>query len=73
MKKANIADHLGALEKYNQWEKRTSIGPSLEKRILMVCDLYDLIPYNSRQRAIDIQGIVRMRRALASLTTRSKQ
>ncbi len=67
MDKEKIINHFKALERYNQWEENVPVILDPTKRILMVCNLYELIPYKNRQREFSVDGIIKMRQSLSLL------
>lgn len=59
--------HVRALKRFNEWEKNRVDRMEGDQCLAAIFALYRLIPEDARQRAVDVEGIVKMRRALACL------
>lgn len=70
-KSANQKDillrHVRALKRFNEWEKNRVDRMEGDQCLAAVFALYRLIPEDARSRAVDVEGIVKMRRALECL------
>jgi hypothetical protein len=59
--------HVRALKRFNEWEQHRVDRMDGDQCLSGVFALYRLIPEDARQRAVDVEGIVKMRKALACL------
>ena len=62
-----IHKYINALTRFNAWEDKRIDRISDHRRLAAVFELYELIPENARQRPINVEGIIKMRKALACL------
>ena len=62
-----VYKHLASLQRFNEWEKQRLDKMNGLRNLYAVFDLYDLIPEDARQREINVEGIMKMRRALECL------
>ena len=62
-----IDERLQSLERFNEWEKKHIDKIEEYQRLSAVLDIYDLIPENARQRDVNVNGIMKMRKALSCL------
>jgi hypothetical protein len=62
-----IIKHLDSLKRFNQWEKKHLDTMDDSYRFSAIFELYELIPKDARKRDINVEGIVKMRKALACL------
>lgn len=66
-----IHKYIKALTRFNAWEDKRidqiSDRLSDQRRLAAVFELYELIPENARQRPVNVEGIIKMRKALACL------
>jgi len=62
-----IDKHIKSLQRFNAWEKNRVDKIEEHQRLSAVFALYDLIPENARQREINVNGIIKMRKALSCL------
>ncbi len=53
--------------KFNAWERRLSKKPDIESCLSAVFELYDMIPDLAKHRAVNVEGIMKMRKGLACL------
>lgn len=67
IQKDMLLEHVQALKRFNEWEKNRVDPMEGDRCLAAVFALYRLIPADARQRAVDVEGIVKMRRALACL------
>ena len=58
---------LKSLERFNDWEKNHIDKTEEYQRLSAVFGIYDLIPENARQREVNVNGIMKMRKALSCL------
>jgi len=65
--KSKIVNHLEALHRFNQWEKNRFDRMEDGQNLSAVFKLYELIPEEARQRPVNVEGIMKMRKALACL------
>jgi hypothetical protein len=66
-RKRLIYNHLKSLKRFNEWEKTGIDKNKKYQRLSAVFALYDLIPEDARQREINVNGIIRMRKMLSCL------
>lgn len=66
-KKDMLLKHVKALKRFNEWEDNRVDRMEGDRCLAAIFELYRLIPTEARQRAVDVEGIVKMRRALACL------
>ena len=62
-----IDERLKSLERFNEWEKNHIDKTEEYQRLSAVFGIYDLIPENARQRDVNVNGIMKMRKALSCL------
>ena len=62
-----IDERLQSLERFNDWEKNHIDKTEEYQRLSAVFGIYDLIPENARQREVNVNGIMKMRKALSCL------
>jgi hypothetical protein len=65
---AMARQHLEALKRFNEWEKRLTIRPGPEQALKTIFKMVDLIPEKARQKPVDVKGIEKMREMLACLS-----
>ena len=65
--KSKFLNHIKALEKYNAWELIHFQDLTINKALVLIGSLYQLIPIEARQRTPDPSGIIRMRKAFSKL------
>ncbi len=53
--------------RYNNWERQLKEKPDVDTGLAAVFELYDMIPDNAKHRAVDVKGIMKMRKGLACL------
>jgi hypothetical protein len=66
-RKRLIYKRLKSLERFNDWEKNHIDKTEEYQRLSAVFGIYDLIPENARQREVNVNGIMKMRKALSCL------
>ena len=66
-KKDMLLRHVRALKRFNDWEKNRVDRMEGDRCLAAISALYRLIPEDARQRAVDVEGIVKMRKAMACL------
>lgn len=66
-RKRLIYDHIKSLKRFNEWEKTGVDKNEKYQSLSAVFALYDLIPEDARQREINVNGIIKMRKALSCL------
>ncbi len=62
-----IYKRLHSLERFNEWEKNHIDKNEEYQRLAAVFGIYDLIPEKARQREVNVNGIMKMRKALSCL------
>ena len=62
-----IDERLQSLERFNDWGKNHIDKTEEYQRLSAVFGIYDLIPENARQREVNVNGIMKMRKALSCL------
>lgn len=62
-----IVKHLNSLKRFNEWEKKHLDTMDEGYRLSAIFELYEMIPKEARERDINVEGIVKMRKALACL------
>jgi len=67
-----IVKHLNSLKRFNEWEKNQLDTNRLDTmderyRLSAVFELYEMMPEKAREREINVEGIIKMRKALACL------
>lgn len=67
MQKDMLLKHVKALQRFNEWEKNRVDRMKGDRGLTAVFELYSLIPADARQRAVNVEGIIKMRKALACL------
>lgn len=67
IQKEMLLKHVKALKRFNDWEQNRVDRMDGDQCLAAVFELYRLIPTEARQRAVDVEGIVKMRKALACL------
>ena len=65
--KSKFNKHLEALRRFNKWEENRVEKMEDDQNLAAVFELYELIPEEARQRPVNVEGIMKMRRALACL------
>jgi len=59
--------HIESFRRFNEWEKNRLDTMEENQGLYAVFELYQFIPDNARGREINVEGIMKMRRALACL------
>lgn len=67
IQKEMLLTHVKALKRFNEWEGNRVDRMEGDRCLAAIFELYRLIPTEARQRAVDVEGIVKMRKALACL------
>jgi predicted xylose isomerase-like sugar epimerase len=67
IQKDMLLRHIRALKRFNEWEDNRVDRMEGDRCLAAISALYRLIPEDARGRAVDVEGIVKMRRALACL------
>jgi hypothetical protein len=62
-----LIEHVRALKRFNEWEQHRVDRMDGDQCLAAVFALYRLIPEDARKRAVDVGGIIKMRKALACL------
>jgi len=62
-----IHEKLKAFERFNEWERQVTQKPSPATCLAIVFELYQMIPAHARQRPVNVEGIIKMRKGLACL------
>lgn len=65
--KEQLERRAAALRRFNEWETRHPIEMTPAEALAAIGTLYELIPPESRQRALDPSGVQKMRQALSHL------
>ena len=67
IQKDMLLKHVRALKRFNDWEQNRVDRMEGDQCLAAIFALYRLIPEDARQRAVDVEGIVKMRKAMACL------
>ena len=59
--------YLESLHRFNEWEKNRRDKMDDDQSLAAVFELFELIPEDARQREINVEGIIKMHKALACL------
>ena len=62
-----ISEKCRAFGRFNEWEKQIIEKPDHEICLAAVFELYDLVPDQAKQRSVNVEGIIKMRKGLACL------
>jgi len=62
-----IQEKCNAFDKFNEWEKQRLEKPDVAACLAAVFELYELVPFQARQRPVNVEGIIKMREGLACL------
>jgi hypothetical protein len=65
--KVQILARAAALRRFNDWEARHPIEMGEQEALAAIGAVYELVPHESRRRAIDPSGVGAMRKALCHL------
>ena len=65
--KSKFLNHIKALEKFNAWELIHFQDLTAKKALAYIGSLYQLIPFEARQRPPYPNGIIQMRKAFSKL------
>ena len=67
IEKHKIQAVCNAFGRFNAWERNSSEKPDAEVSLAAVFEIYDMIPHQARQRHVEVNGIIKMRKGLACL------
>ena len=62
-----VQEKCNAFDRFNEWEKLIRVKPDSADCLAAVFELYDLEPDQAKQRPVNVEGIIKMRKDLACL------
>ena len=66
--KKKLYERSALLRRFNEWERQIVKKPDMANCLSAVFELYDMIPDHAKHRAVNVEGIMKMRKGLACLT-----
>jgi hypothetical protein len=60
LERAGFINRGSAFDKFNEWEKQRLEKPDVAACLAAVFELYDLVPFQARQRPVNVEGIIRI-------------
>jgi hypothetical protein len=62
-----ILEKCEAFGRFNEWEQQLQEKPNSDVCLAAVFELYELMPDQAKQRLVNVEGIIQLRKCLACL------